>query len=202
MFVSGAALLSGLAVLCSVPIASPSSPESDLKEVSTYKLTVPVLKQVVLATRNLVAAMPSDPRFQRAQKLKAEMAAMSAAMEKGEPTEADVEKIQKIGQEIEAIEGSLNIMGGQKSLDEIEAAALREPLVGKAMKAAGLSAREYAKFMAALLQASMIAGFQKEGMLKTVPKEANLENVKFVEQHAAELAAFMKEMEALSQKEP
>ena len=47
----------------------------------------------------------------------------------------------------------------------------------------------------------MIAGMMKSGLVKEVPKElaasVNMDNVKFVQEHEAELAAFAKAMEGL-----
>lgn len=172
---------------------------ADAKEIQSYTLTVPAMKQVMAATRNMLAAAKNDPRFQRLQKLEAEVKALSA---KEEPTEADTDRMEKINAEIEATQSNLNFMSGNKSLDEIEAAVAKEPIAANAMKQAGIAPRDYAKFMGAFLQASFIHGFQKSGMLKEMPKEANPDNVKFVEQHAAEFEAFMKELQAFAGKQP
>lgn len=151
------------------------------------------------ATRNLVAAMKADPRFQQFAKLEAERAALEA---KEEPTDADLERMEKLEAEMDRLSESVeNFLGGNKSLDEMEAAARKDPMVSAAMKSAGITAREYAKFFAAYLQAAMISGFTKAGMVKEMPKEANLDNIKFIEEHAAEIEGFMKEWEALGKKE-
>jgi hypothetical protein len=175
----------------------PATP--DAKEIQSYTLTVSAMKQVMTATRNMLAAAKSDPRYQRLQKLEAEAKALS---EKEEPTDADTERLEKIQEEMDAARSGLNFMSGNKSLDEIEAAIKKEPIAVKAMQSAGIAPRDYAKFFAAFLQASFIHGFQKSGMLKEMPKEANPENVKFVEQHAGEFEAFMKELQAFAGKQP
>jgi hypothetical protein len=65
------------------------------------------------------------------------------------------------------------------------------------LKAAGMAPREYATFMMAMLQASMVAGFKKSGMLKEIPKDVSAENVKFIEEHQKELEALQKEFQGL-----
>ncbi len=197
--------LVGCAVVLSLSCASlaaaqASTANADLAEITSYKLTMPVLKQVVAATRNLVAAMKADPRFQQMATLEAERARLEA---KEEPTDADLERMEKLDEEMDRLgDGVDNFLGGNKSLDEMEAAARRDPMVSGAMKSAGISAREYAKFFAAYMQAAMISGFKKAGMVKEMPKEANLDNIKFIEEHAAEIEGFMKEFEGFGKKEP
>lgn len=183
----------------SLASAQGNSANADLAEISAYKLSLPVMKQVAAATRALIAGAKNDPRFQRIEKMKAELETMAG---KEEPSAAEQEKMLKMGEEIEALEQSANLFSGNKSLNEIDAAAKRDPLLSGALQSAGISAREYAKFIGALLQAAMIHGFQKAGTIKELPKEANLDNIKFVEQHASELEAFMKEMQAMDKKQP
>jgi hypothetical protein len=180
-------------VLCFVVIASvvhvPSAlaaqigAAGDLKEVQEYRLTEPALKQVMAATRNMLVAMKNDPRYQRLTKLEAELKTLDA---KDQPTDADTKRMEKSVEE----------------LAEIEAAVAKEPLVANALKSAGISARDYAKFMGAFIQAAMIQGLQKDGAIKEIPKDVIPENVKFAKEHAAEFAAFMKELEAFETKEP
>ena len=71
-----------------------------------------------------------------------------------------------------------------------------------ALTKAGLTPRDYSKYILASLMAGMVAGFQKSGVLKELPKdlkEVNPENVKFLLAHEAELAAMQKELEKLEQ---
>ena len=171
----------------------------DLKEIQEYRLTVPALKQVMAATRNLIVAMNTDPRYQRIRKLEAELKQLE---EKDQPSEADTKRIEKIVAEMNSIRSSTNIIGTDRSLSEIEAAAAKEPLVANALKTAGITARDYAKFMAAFIQASMIQALQKQGAIKEPPKDVNPENVKFAQDHQAEFEAFMKRLEELDTKEP
>jgi hypothetical protein len=54
--------------------------------------------------------------------------------------------------------------------------------------------------MLSMMQAGMVAGFKKAGMLKEIPKDVSPENVKFMEEHEAQLKALQQEMEAASKK--
>ena len=138
--------------------------DSDAREVQSYKLTLPVMKQMVAATRSMVTAGKESGELQRLQ--------TSAA----------------------------NMMAAAKSLSDLEAAIQREPLAVKALKSAGLSAREYAKFMLAFFQSSMLYSMQKSGAISEIPKTANADNLKFVEANQAQITTLMAEFRALAQK--
>jgi hypothetical protein len=198
----------GIVLLFTSPAVAQTAVDSDVKEIRDYNLSIPVFKQVVLATRNMVEAMKKDPRYGQWAKLSAEVKALEAALaEKEEPTEAETARLEKLQQELERLEDSRpNIMGSDtKTLAQMEAQIQKEPLIANALKGAGLTGREYAKFMLAFFQAGMIHGMQKGGMIKEIPKDlaasVNPANVKFFEQNEAEITSLMKELEALT-KEP
>jgi hypothetical protein len=70
-----------------------------------------------------------------------------------------------------------------------------------ALNQAGISPREYARFMMSVVMAGLVAGFQKSGVLKELPKELQgipPENIKFMHEHGEELQRMQKELEALS----
>jgi len=52
--------------------------------------------------------------------------------------------------------------------------------------------------MISMLQSAIAAGMKKAGMLKDLPPGVSAENVKFVEEHEAELKALQKEFQALA----
>ena len=100
---------------------------------------------------------------------------------------------------LEQATGGLNLNNAQ-NLNEMEAAIKANPRLMAAMSKAGLTARDYSKYILASLMAGMVAGLQKSGALKELPKElkeVNPENVKFILANEAELAAMQKEMEML-----
>ena len=98
-------------------------------------------------------------------------------------------------------QATTNIADNSKTLSEMAAAIEREPLAAKALAGAGISAREYVTFVLASFQAGMVAGMMKQGLIKEIPKElaatVNMDNVKFLQEHETEMAAFAKALEGL-----
>ena len=168
---------------------------TDLKEVTSYRLTMEGLKKVQTATRLMAAAMKNDPRHQASLKLEAEIEALE---KKDELTDAEQTRLESLQQKKEELEAN-DTFGDTDTLSDMAAAIAKEPAMASALKQAGMTPREYATFTMAMLQAAMVVGFKKSGLIKETPKEAgvNLENVKFVEDHAAELEAMQKEFDAL-----
>ena len=56
-----------------------------------------------------------------------------------------------------------------------------------ALRKEGLTAREYSKFMLAMLQSGFAAGLQKAGLLKQTPEGVNPANIKFIIDHEEDL---------------
>jgi hypothetical protein len=82
----------------------------------------------------------------------------------------------------------------------MDAAMRKEPLMNNALTSAGLTPREYAKFLFALIGAATVADMIEQGAIKEVPKElassVNPENIKFCQANKAQVQAFQKAMEA------
>ena len=188
-----------------ISLASAASAQSlsaaDTKELASYRLTMETTKKIYALFRAIGQEMASDPKVQALQKTKAEIAALS---KKDELTDAESERLEKLEmqaeQQEEALEaemGSTNMSNAQ-SLNQMEAAIKANPRFTAAISKVGLTPREYAKWTLASLMAGMVAGFQKSGVLKELPKdlkEVNPENVKFILEHEAELNAMRAEME-------
>ena len=190
--------------LISAPNAQSSGfSAADSKELASYQLTMETTKKVYALMQSVMQEMASDPKFQALQKTKAELEALS---KKEELTDAESERVEKLQMQVEQQEdaleqatGGLNLNDAQ-NLNEMEAAIKGNPRLMGALSKAGLTARDYSKYMLASLMAGMVAGFQKSGVIKDLPKElkeVNPENVKFMIEHEAELIAMRKEMEKL-----
>jgi hypothetical protein len=187
-----ASMISGL----SAQGARPS--DADLKEIATYKLTMETVEKVKVATRAMIGEIKKDPKYQQLLKLEAEIDALE---KKDDRTEAEDAKLAALNEEKEKLESASDgplSLGQANSLSEMEANIRKSPPIANALQSAGLSPREYSTFMMAMIQASMVAGFKKAGMMKELPKEVNPENVKFVEEHEAELKAMQAEFEKLA----
>ena len=168
---------------------------ADAQEMASYRLTMDTVKKVQVATKAMIDGLQQDPEFQKLRKLQAEMEALER---KEEPTGAEIARLEALGQQREALEEAHELnLGNADSLDGMEAAVERSPVLSKALAQTGLAPREYAKFMMAMIQASITAGFKKAGMLKELPAGVNPENVKFVEEHEAELRAMQAEFERM-----
>ena len=183
--------------------AQAAAPDADAREVVAYELTAPTLQKVAAAHHQLATAMKADPRVARLARLKAEKKQLEA---KPEPGDADTARLDELEAEIEAAEESLpSPLEGAKTLSDMEAGIRKEPMLAAALKSAGLAPREYGTFMLALLQASLVHGLQKAGMAKQLPpdlkQQLNLENVKFVAAHEAEITRLMAELRSAAGEE-
>lgn len=180
--------------------AQPPSADPDIKELSSYRLTKPTLDKVVNVNRAMVRAMMQDPRYEAAMKLEAAVEALGS---KGALTDEEADRLEELeAKQDEMADDIDNPLGGDsKTLAEMEARIKKFPPLMQALQKEGLTAREYGKFWMAFIQAAFAQGFQKAGMLKELPPDINPENVRFIEEHAAEIAALQKEFEALERKQ-
>jgi hypothetical protein len=192
--------LAALTVILAATVASAQPKgmsDADTRELAQYRLTMDTVNKVVAATRAMALEAKKDPRFQEAMKIDAEIKALEAKEERTEADEARLEKLTARKEELG--EGFAEAdMTDAKSLSDMAAQIEKFPPMAKGLRAAGMTPREYATFMLAMIQASMVAGFQKSGMMKEIPREVNPENVKFILAHEKELQALQKEMQALN----
>lgn len=186
-----------------LPLAMPSQAakaggNADLKELSTYTLSMDTLNKVDRAMRSFAAEMKKDPKFQEAAKLKADIKALEKKFEDTEPSEADQKRLEAMQEKLDALEDqeSLN-MNDAKTISDMAAKIQKFPPMAAALQREGLTARDYAKFMMAMLQAGLAAGFQKAGLLKELPEGTNPANVKWILANEAELAKMQKDWAAL-----
>ena len=180
------------------PQAAKSTGNADLKELSTYVLSMDTLKKVDRAMRSFAAEMKKDPKFQEAMKLEADIKALEKKFEETEPSEADQKRLADMEAKLEALkdDDSLN-MNDAQSISDMAAKIQKYPPMMAALQREGLSAREYAKFTMAMLQAGLAAGFQKAGLLKELPEGTNPANVKWIIENEAELAKLQQAWGAL-----
>ena len=183
-----------LVALTAAPGARAQSSDADMKEVGAYKLTMDVFTRMARVNRVLYEQMQKDPTVQERTKLKAELKAIQA---KDETSEAEDKRVEEIQQRLQALEeaedrkqGPDTGMNDAKSLTEMARAFERTPAFASALKREGVSAREYATFMLASLQASMTAGLMdsKLGIDRSKLTPTQLANAQFIKEHQAELA--------------
>jgi len=160
--------------------------EADLKELSTYTLSMETLRKVDRAMRAAMAEMRKDPKFQEVEKLKGELEALK---KKDDRTEEEDRRIEMLEQQIHELESAASPvkMNDAATISEMAANIQKEPRLAGALQREGLTPREFSKFMLAMMQAGFAAGIQKAGLLKTTPEGTNPANIKWVLDHEAEL---------------
>lgn len=186
-------MISLCACVLALTVATPSqtakgSGSADLKELSTYTLSMDTLNKVDRAMRSFAVEMKKDPKVQEAMKLEADIKALEKKFEDTDPSEADQKRLEDMQAKLEALKDneSLN-MNDAKTISDMAARIQKFPPMVSALQREGLTAREYAKFMMAMLQAGLAAGFQKAGLLKELPEGTNPANVKWIIANEAEL---------------
>jgi hypothetical protein len=191
------AVLLGAAPGMAVAQAAAAQASPDQRELQAYVLSMDVLNKVAKANRTAMAAKDAaaakDPAKQRLAKKKAELAALEA---KDEPTEAEQERMMVLSDEIARAEEqddddvdvgddwneAMTIAGMARRIDTTPEAAA-------AVRAVGLSSREYATASLTLLHASLADAMLKQKLLKQVPPEVSKRNLEFVQAHAKEIEA-------------
>ena len=196
-----------------LPLHAQGAASGDEKELAAYRLTLPTMNKVVAVMRTMAKEAMADPKYQQVAKIESQIEDLEAQVEKlqakDELTKAEETKLEGLDQQLEKLRqqrdesrdtaaGADDSMNKATTLTEMEQAASRIPAFSRALAREGLSAREYAKFTLAMLQAGMVYGFSKGKVdYAKIPAGINPENVKFVEEHQAELNAMQKEFEAL-----
>lgn len=93
-----------------------------------------------------------------------------------------------------------DLSDANQSLDDMEAVIARHPQMSAAIRAAGLSPREYAVISLAYLQAAMAGSIAEQQKLDdqaaAKQMQANADNIRFVREHKAELERMQREIEA------
>jgi hypothetical protein len=171
---------------------------ADLKELSTYTLSMDTLKKVDRAMRSFAVEMKKDPKVQEAMKLEADIKALEKKFEDTEPSEADQKRLEDMEAKLEALKdhGSLN-MNDAQTISDMAAKIQKFPPMMAALQREGMTARDFAKFTMAMLQAGLAAGLQKSGLLKELPEGTNPANVKWILDNEAELVKMQQAWGAL-----
>ena len=172
--------------------------DADMRELQAYRLSMPKVRQMNDAYLAFFKSLQSDPKFVALQKAREELRALE---EKEELTEADERRIEQLEKQVEDAEDIISPSSSeQQSLADMARTIESQPRFAEAVKRAGLTSREFATIQIALMQAMFAHGFKKAGAVKELPKEVPAENVKFVEEHEAELTAMAKQWQAVDGK--
>jgi hypothetical protein len=162
--------------------------DADSRAIRAYTLTMPKLRQLDQAMTEMRRQEEADPAFRSLQQKKKELAALE---QKDNPSQADEQRMAKLGEEIAAAEegDDASEEDNPASLDELAARMAADPRIAGALKRSGLEPREAAVMQFALFQAGLTAELLDQGAIKEIPKEANAANVKFYQANKAAIAA-------------
>ena len=181
--------------------ASSQSTDPDLKEVSSYRLTMEAINKIDQVTRAMAEELKQDPKMRQRMQIEQELETLN---KKEEPTEADQKRIEQLQAQSEQMEkDEPALFDNANSLSEMEAAIQKYPPLANALRKNGMAPREYAKFMMAMMQAAMAYGFQKSGLKVEDAKLTDVQqaNIKFIEEHQAELQKLQEEWKTLGKDE-
>jgi DNA repair exonuclease SbcCD ATPase subunit len=181
--------------VCLILLLTPAVPATaqtltaDQKELASYTLTMPNVRKTATAIQRFQAIAAKNPKLQQAAKIQAEIDALE---QKDTLTAAEEARLEKLQAQAEALDEEIDRevgMNANGSIDEIVARIEREPEAKAVLAREGLTPRDFAKTMLTLLQAAMIKGFSQGGKvdMAKLPPGVNPANIKFVEEHEAEL---------------
>jgi hypothetical protein len=191
-------ILFALVLAASSPAAA-QTVDPELKELAAYTLTVDTLNRIDRANKAMLVNIQNDPKYGERIKLGKELDALK---KKEETTEADDKRIEELEARIEKIDAANDDGTEAKTIADMERKIAAMPPFANALKTAGLTPREYAKFtMAMVLAGFAVAGQElsaKKGINVPMPDGVNAANVKFVQEHAAEIQRLQESYEKLS----
>ena len=175
-----------------------SAADPDMKELAAYTLTLDTLNRVDRVTKAMIANVQKDPKYAERIKLSKELAELK---KKDEPTEAEEKRIETIEARLEQIEQADDQdSGSSDTLTDMEHRIAGLPPLAAALKQEGMAPREYAKFMMAMMQAGFTVAAKQmtEKMNKPfeMPDGVNPANVKFFQDHEAEIKRMQASYEA------
>ncbi len=160
----------------------------DAKEVQSYRLSMPVMLKLRAVYKAAAAEEAKDPKKQQLAKKKAELKTLES---KEEPTEAEQQRMGVLGEEIERLEQEADAgtsADNPKSLSGMAAKVDSVPALAAAVRAAGLTSREFATAQLALLQTGLAHALLKASPAGTpAPPGVLKENLEFFRLHEKEL---------------
>jgi len=168
---------------------APAQADRDLQEVQTYRLSMEVVRKLTAVYKAAAAEEAKDPRRQQIARTKAELAALES---KEEPTEAEQERMAALADEIERLEETAEsgaTLEGATTLTEMARRMDSVPAFAAAVRAAGMTTREFATAQLALLQTGIAYALLKSSSGKQPPPGVSKDNLEFMRLHEQEIEA-------------
>jgi hypothetical protein len=167
--------------------------DPDAEAVRAYRLTMPKVKQMADITAAFAKAMEGDATMVSRKKLDREIEALEA---KDSLTDPQQKQLDALREQREAQDAKDDEEPTPKSLAEMAARIDKEPRLAAAIKAGGMSSREFATITLAFYQAMFAHMVQKAGATKELPKEISAENVAFVRDNESALQQIFAKLQA------
>src|SRR4051812_4898740 len=148
--------------LCALAIALSLAPaqaapkmvaDADMRELSTYTLTMDTVNKVARITKGIEDTMKQDPKYAEQLKLKKELEALRQKDDRSEAEDKRVEDIQARLATLEEQTKSPLDMNNASNLPEMAASIQRFPPLNNLLRQEGMTARDFSKFMLAMIQA-------------------------------------------------
>jgi len=196
-------------VVTSLPLSSVSAQggagSKDAAEIKAYRLTMDGIRKMAAAGEAMMKAIEADPRYKAEQALKQEIETLE---KKDELTAAEEKRLEDLRTKLEE-QGEKNDResgdNNAQTLDDMARRIESVPEMGKAIRSAGLTPREYSLISLVTMQSMMVHGFQKAAGGKELPKEVAgtvlEDNIKFVAANEAEIMRLLEKLKA-SEKKP
>lgn len=193
-----ATTLTVLACIAPTTLAQASSEAADEKEIAAYRLTTESLTKLKKVVRLAAEAEAKSPKVQVQIKLQA---AVDSLRKKDELSDAEQARLEKLEQQLAKAEEEDDLLADE-SLSQMAKKISEYKPIADALRQAGMTPREFAVWTMAYAEAAMAVSLKQAGMTKDIPKDVNLANVKFVEDHMAEITAMQQEYERITKKRP
>lgn len=150
-------------------LAFPVAQSADDREMAQYRLTTEILAKVEAVAKAYEAHLAKDPKSKKRLEAQRELAELD---KKENLTPAEQKRAHELQTIVDDQPEEPGIEGG--SLSEMTAQLTKMPGMAAALKSAGMTAREMAKYAVTVLQASIA------GAMGQTPSGVAGENVKFV----------------------
>lgn len=172
--------------------------DRDVQELRAYRLAMPKVRQMAVATLAYAQAQSRDPRAQARRQREKELTVLESKSE-ARLTEAEQKRLEELRARLEAEAADAARRGEDeepKTLSEMSRRIEREPDLASAIRTAGLTTREYSLLTLTFFNAMFAHGMKKAGTIKDLPADILPENAAFVQSNEAELNQILAQLQA------
>jgi hypothetical protein len=197
--------------------ASQAADSKDAAELKAYRLSLPMLNKIDVATKAFATTIKTDPRY---KELTAAQKEYDGMKEKDDPSPAERARMAELKKKLDAspFRGPDD---DDASLDAVEAGIKSMPPMMNALTANGVAPREYGKFLTVLIQSYMASMVPQATAQATQSRDPNAqigaglaaglagmmsanvapENVAWARTNRAAIERFMQTMQALEERQ-